>query len=250
MSLNQLSIAAQEVAIELAEISRRGPIPAVGHGDKCVGMTLMDQLGMQHTVDAKPRYKGLVISARRGTRFVDVNRVNLFAKVPDWEVSVCKSSREIVDKFGYDRDDARKLYCTISARQPNSQSLQLRIDRDNHLLREQFISSDGSREDVAAWKIGKLKERLANAHPESAWIVASSSIRGGVEHFHFRFAQFTSSPRVDELPDLLEAGTVTVDHLIMTKSGQTTDKGPLFKIKPANVSALFPASARFDLMAL
>jgi hypothetical protein len=250
LSLHQLSTSAHEMAIELAEISRRGPIPAVGHGDKSVGMTLMDQLGMQHTVDAKPRYKGLVISARRGTRFVDVNRVNLFAKVPDWEVSVCKSSREIVDKFGYDRDGARKLYCTISARQPNSQSLQLRIDRERQLLREQFLSSDGSREDVVAWKIGTLKERLAKAHPESAWVVASSSERDGIEYFHFRFAQFTSSPRVGELPDLLDAGTVTVDHLIMTKDRKTTEKGPLFKIKPANVSALFPVSARFDLMSI
>jgi hypothetical protein len=233
----------------LAEISRRGPIPAVGHGDTSVGMTLMDQLGMHQTVDTKPKFNGLVISARRGTRFKDSNRVNLFAKVPDWDVSACKSSREIVDRYGYDRDGARKLYCTVSARRSNSQALRLKLDKKTQLLREQFEGL-GDPVDVAAWKIGNLKERLLQAHPESAWVLASSTIRNGIEHFHFRFAQFTAAPRADELPALLDSGTVTVDHLILNKNGRTVEKGPLFKIKPENVSALFPASGRFDLMTL
>ena len=250
MSLQQLSPRAREVALALSEISRRGPIPAVGPGDRAVGMTLMAELGMQHTVDAKPKFNGLVISARRGTRLKDENRVNLFAKVPDWDVSACKSSKEIVDRYGYDRDGCRKLYCTINARQPNSQSLQLHVDHENQLLRELFRPTQGRNEDVAAWRLKSLKDRLEAAHPESAWVVATSSVREGVEHFHFRFAQFTAEPRADELPTLLETGTVTVDHLIMTKDGKTTDKGPLFKLKPGNVTALFPATPKFDLMAV
>lgn len=250
MSAHNLSPQARKVLHALADVARKGWIPAVGIGDRSVGMTLLCQLGMKHSVDAKPRLHGLTVSARRGSRLKDENRVNLFAKVPDWDVSALKSSRQIVDTHGYVRDGCRRLYCTVSAKQPNAQGLYLFVDRGGRLLRERCSDVRGGASEVAAWRMDALKERLLEAHPEAVWVLAASRKVDGKEFFHFRFAQFTSMPRVDALASLIDAGTVTVDHLIQSKLGNVREKGPLFKIKPANVEALFPASSRFDLMAV
>jgi hypothetical protein len=224
-------------------------VKAVGAGDKSVGTTLMELLGVDHTTTSKARFMGVVVSARRGTRSRQGNRVNLFAKVPDWDVSACKSTREIVERYGYRRDGGMKLYATLRARQPNPQGLLLSVDRGKGLLREQH-SAAGTVEEVAAWRLESLKTRLLRSHPESAWVVANVIERGGIEYFHYRYVRFTHAPRATELPSLLEQGTVTVDHLIFAKDGRATDKGPLFRIKPSNVRALFPTSPKYDLMAL
>lgn len=249
-SLSTLSSNAREVALALVQLSQRGPIPAVGVGDKSVGVTLMTALGIEHSVTSKPRFKGLVITARRGTKVKDVNRVNLFAKVPDWDLSTCKSSAEILKRYGYDRGGEQKLFCSVRAAHPNSQGLFLEVDANAGLLREKHRRADCSEEDVVAWRLSTLKERLVSSHPESAWVLASSVMRDGQEYFHYRFARFTGAPRVDDLPRLIDTGTITLDHLIFNEKGRIIEKGPLFKIAPQNVATLFPASATFDLMTL
>lgn len=238
---------AAELADKLAELAQRGPVEAIGVGDKSVGMTLLALLGVEHKVTSKPAFNGIVIGARREGSDREANRVNLFAKVPDWDVSTCKSTQEIVERYGYQRDGGLKLYATIRARQPNAQGLMLEVDEETGLLHE-VHSSEGSHVRVAAWRLNGLMSRLAERHPASAWIVAKTQKRGDREFFHYRYVQFTGSPRTQLLPALLQQGTVTVDHLIFSENGRATDKGPLFKIKPANVSALFPQSPRFDLM--
>ncbi len=248
MSLGYLSLRAREVAEALARISRHGPVPAVGNGATSVGMTLMHALGMRQATDAKPRFNGLVVSARRGTRLSDPNRVNLFAQVPDWSLSAIGSSRELLTRHGYDRNGRRSLNCTVRARQPNNQGLYLFVDHEARLLRERHAAEGGAATEVVAWSLSRLTQRLVESHPESAWVLASSSRSQGREYFHFRYVQFTSSPRADMLPRLLESGTVTVDHLITGREGRVVEKGPLFKINPSNASALFEVSPRIDLM--
>lgn len=247
---DNLSSRARELLGKLAEISRRGPVPAVGTGDTSVGMTLLELLDVPYSSTSKPAYDGIVLSARRGTRTRDSNRVNLFAKVPDWTLSECKSSREILNRFGYERDGDRKLYCTVRARQPNSQGLVLTVDREAQLLRENHVATGGDVSEVAAWRLVQLEQKLLQSHAESAWIVAVPSLRDGREFFHFRFAVFTAAPRADELVTLLEQGTITMDHLIWEQGGRVVEKGPLFKIHPDNASALFPVSPRIDLLSL
>ena len=81
-----------EVANALAEVSRRGPVMTTSRGDMAVGKTLMDLLGIQQKTASKPLFKGVVLTTRRNTGGGNGNRVNLFAKVPNWNVSACKRS--------------------------------------------------------------------------------------------------------------------------------------------------------------
>jgi hypothetical protein len=209
----------------------------------------MDLLGMKQETVTKPKFKGFVLTARRKNRSSGGNRVNLFAMVPDWKISACKSSKEIVEKYGYERDGGRKLYVSVRVRQANNQGLFLEVDKANQLVREKHRSTDGI-DEVAAWHIDALRARLLDRHPSSAWITASSVKRDGEEYFHYRYIQFTSQPRDSMLTTLIEQGTITLDHLIFSENGRTIEKGPLFKLRPENMKSLFPETPRIDLMSL
>lgn len=240
----------EELLSVLKELSHQGPLPAIGRGDTAVGKTLLAHLGIPMTSSKKAQFKGIVLTARRGSKAKDINRVNLFAKVPDWKASALKSSRELLDAFGYGSGDERRLNCTVSAKQPNGQGLYLSVDWERGLLVERHRSVEGRTSDVVAWQLAELEERLDKTQPASAWIVAIPSKRDGEEFFHFRYVTFTGRPRAKELPRLLEMGTITVDHLISAVGGRTVEKGPLFKIQPRNVETLFPTTPSFDLLRL
>ena len=238
----------QALLARLRSISRKGPIQSVGHGATSVGMTLLSELGVDYTSLAKPNFQGIVVNARRRT-LGRSNRVNLFAQVPEWKISHCKSSRQIVEQYGYDADDeSRRLYCTVRANHPNPQGLFLELDRGAGLLRERFRSPIGESDEVAAWRLPILAERLTETHPETVWVRAVASTSGSSEFFHYREAQHVGPPKVEILDELLNEGTITVDHLIKKEGTRVNEKGPLFKIDPVNFDALFPAPLLFDLM--
>ena len=48
----------------------------------------------------------------------------------------------------------------------------------------------------------------------------------------------------------MEQGIITMDHLIKRKdmTGKTTEKGPLFKIKPQHLELLFPEPRYYNLI--
>lgn len=243
----EAKLSVQDVLQKLAAISRKGPIPALGTGSKAVGATLLAELGVPQSSLGKAGLGGVVVNARRGTRASDLNRVNLFAKVPDWTASECKSSQEILERYGYKDGDGLKLYCSVSSRQPNSQGLLLEVNRARDILEEIFVG-EGARQSIVVWPLPVLRERLRLSHPETLWVTAMPHERNGAEHFHYRFATHTRAPDPGMLGELLHAGTVTVDHLISNKGGRVTEKGPLFKIKPSNIHALFGAHDKYDLM--
>lgn len=238
----------EELLSSLRDLANQGPVPAVGHGDTAVGKTLLARLGIPMTSSKKAQFKGIALTARRGSKAKDINRVNLFAKVPDWNVSVLKSSRELLDAYGYGSGDERRLNCTVSAKQPNGQGLFLAVDWELGHLVERHRSIRGETKDVVAWQLAGLEARLVKGQSASAWIVAVPSLRNGEEFFHFRYVTIAGSPRAKELPRLLEMGTVTLDHLISASGSRAAEKGPLFKIQPRNVEALFPATPSFDLL--
>jgi hypothetical protein len=239
-----------ELLGRLQEISLAGPIPAVGTGATTIGMTLLDALDVEYSSTRKPSYKGIVITARRGEPNVRGNRVNLFARVPDWNISTCTSSAEIVDTYGYlSKDGRRKLYCTVSAKRPNTQGLMLQVDEAMNLLDEVHV--DGSvKTSVASWRLDDLTARLAKSHPESVWVSARSREISGREHFHYNFVIYTARPQLSQFGALLREGTITVDHLIDRQDKKVNEKGPLFKIDPSNFELLFGRPLKIDLMTI
>jgi hypothetical protein len=235
---------------KLSNIAKRGPIPAIMTGDTAIGMTLLDALGIDYTSSAKPKFEGIVVTARRRAPTGRGNRVNLFAQVPDWDLSTCKSSREIVQKHGYKTgSNKRRLYCTVSARSANSHGLVLEINNREGLV-EEISQASGVREPVAVWNIKKLQDRLLQARPESVWVKAVVFKRDGQEFFHYREGLYTGPPKVAIFSTLLDAGTITIDHLIDLEGNRAREKGPFFKIHPSNLDLLFPSPQKYDLLTL
>ncbi len=236
---------ALELLARLQDLAHLGPIESIGFGDTAVGMTLLNALGIPYSSSRKASYRGVVVTARRSSNGRSNNRVNLFARVPDWSISKLPSSKALVQYAGYqDGPTTRRLYCTVRANRPNSQGLFLVVNRGRDLLEER--GSDGSM--LVAWSLSDLKRRLIETHPQSMWVAARQSSRGETVRFHYHFATYVAAPFCDLLPDLLDEGAVSVDHLILSENSRTVEKGPLFKIRPDNLGSLFPKPLAFDLM--
>mgnify|MGYP000950518288 CR=1 FL=1 len=237
-----------EILWKLSLLAKGDPIPAITYGDNAVGMTLLSALGIEYSSSAKPMYHGIVINARRRTPTGNSNRVNLFAQVPNWIISHIKSSTELLNRYGYNVENSEnRLFCTVSSRGPNSQGLLLMVDRNADLLNEVAIEN-GKICPVVTWNLEKLADRLVSTHPETIWVTATVFKKEGQEYYQYREAVYTGPPKIGMLPDLITAGTITVDHLIGKKNGKVTEKGPLFKINPDNFSLLFPINEKYDLM--
>lgn len=203
-----------------------------------VGRLLEELLGIKANSSRAPDFKGIEIKASRGHAGT---RQTLFARVPDWSTSPFKSSREILDVFGYMRNPKyeRQLRCTVSARSPNSQGLHLVVEDSSDRLLE--ASTLPAYPKVAYWPIQTLKAALLEKHPETFWVSASSRAEAGREFFRYEKVLHTRKPMANALPALLEAGVITVDHLITrTLVGKVSEQGPLFKISRKNFDLLFP----------
>ena len=235
---------AEELLILLNKISSRGPVPAMLKADTAIGRTLETLLGIDINSSKKPDYKGIELKSYRDKKG---NRKNLFAQVPDWNLSKFKSSAEILNNFGYNRGDDFKLYCTVSALVRNSQGLTLKMDsKINQLLENSDKSHIG---DFIAWNLDTLHNRLLEKHNETFWIAADSIMINNLEHFQFKKVEHTKKPIVTQFDILLEQGIITLDHLIKRKpTGSVVEKGPIFKIKPNALDLLFPPSNVYQLI--
>lgn len=233
------------VALELLEKLRkisRTPLPALGKGDTAVGMAIEAALGISANSSKMPDYKGIELKSYRGVK----NRSTLFAQVAEWEKSVCRSSKDILDKFGYEREDEVKLYCTVSTQRVNSQGLYFKYDASCDELWEVHESSGK----VAVWSGSLLRARLREKHSETFWIQVESELVDGVEYFLLKTVEHTKSPLLNQLMPLIESGVVTMDHLIKKKkgpAGRVNEKGPLFKINKKDLPLLFPEPVKYSL---
>jgi hypothetical protein len=227
---------ANELLAKLKEIANRGPIKSLVQADTGVGRTLESALGIQMNSNKLPDYKGIELKSFRKSV---TNRKNLFAQVPNWEISKFKSSEEILDNFGYLRGEVFKLYCTVNSLRRNSQGLMLKLDDENEILFENC--SDSSIGDFVAWKLETLKKRLLEKHRETFWIEAKSTFIDGVEYFEYNTATHTKKPLASQLSLLIQQAEITLDHLIKKNvDGSVSEKGPLFKIRPSSMNLLFP----------
>ncbi|WP_246129148.1 MvaI/BcnI family restriction endonuclease [Colwellia demingiae] len=236
----------ESVAIELLnklrDIAKGGLIKATLKGSTAIGMAIEDALGVPPNSSKLPDYKGIELKSGRGNG----SRTTLFAQVADWKISPLKSSAAILDAFGYQREVDFKLYCTISAKKPNSQGLQFTYDEKI----DQLIEHHNKEGDVAFWPADLLRDRLLEKHKETFWIDAESIEIDGHEYFKLKSVTHTKNPMVSQLMPLLADGTITMDHLIKRKGGdkpKVSEKGPLFKMNKKDLALLFPTPVKHCL---
>ncbi len=252
-ALQAISGEAKEVSDELLALLRgiaaRGLLASVmdERADTAIGRTLEAALGIEMNANRAPDYRGIELkSYRRAARASRENRKTLFARVPNWEISKFKSSAQILDTFGYRREDAFKLYCTTSTQRPNSQGLFFRLNEKAAQLDE--CSTNAEIGAFASWMLADLRQALLEKHNETFWIGGTSHMVDGHEHFRFLDVLHTRKPIASQFDILLEQGEVTMDHLIKRNAkGRVSEKGPLFKINTAALGLLFPPSQRYEL---
>ena len=235
---------ADELLFKLRKIAKGGFVPALLNADTAIGRTLEFLLGVPMNSKKTPDYKGIELKSFRDKRG---NRKNLFARVPDWDISKLKGTDEILYNFGYIRNDILRLYCTLSAIVRNSQGLMLRVDNN---LRQLIENSDKPEmNDYASWRLETLHESLNIKHKETFWIAADSKIEDGKEYFQFKKVEHTQKPIISQFDILLEQGIITLDHLIKkNEKGGVNEKGPIFKLKPNALGLLFPPSQSYNLL--
>ena len=236
-----IEIGSKTIALELLQkiklVSQKGYIESKFKGDTAVGRTLETELGIAINSSKNPDYKGIELKSFRSQR---ANRMNLFAQVPDWSISKFKSSKEILDNFGYFRDDFFRLNCTVDTLRFNSQGLRLRVSDTAEELVE--YSSNVEIADFAAWKMEKLHQRLLEKHNETFWVEADVKYENNKEYFKFTKVEHTRKPIEGQFDLLLEQGKVNVDHLIKLKGKSVSERGPLFKLHHDSLKLLFPPS--------
>ncbi|MBY5949113.1 MvaI/BcnI family restriction endonuclease [Photobacterium rosenbergii] len=232
---------AEELLAKLRELAK-APLPALRKGDTGIGFTLESMLGIEANCSKQPDYKGIELKAGRGAK----TRTTLFAQVADWAISPCKKSAEILNKYGYEREEDFKLYCTISTQRENPQGLSFIYDQAKDQLEEWHNKT----ELVAIWPGKLLRDRLKEKHAETFWIEAKSEIIDGQEHFHLLKVTHTKSPVVSQLLPLIQSGIITMDHLIKKsgKTGRVSEKGPLFKMNKRDLDQLFPEPVTYTLV--
>jgi hypothetical protein len=218
------------------------PFPALRAGDTAIGFTLEAMLGIPANSCKQPDYKGIELKSGRGSK----NRTTLFAQVADWDISPCKKSAEILNKYGYQREGDFKLYCTISTQKENTQGLSFIYDQAKDQLQEWYKQTDL----VAIWPGSLLRNRLKEKHGETFWVEAKSEIINGVENFQLLKVTHTKSPILSQFLPIIQSGVVTMDHLIKRngKNNRVSEKGPLFKINKRDLELLFPQPVTYSLI--
>lgn len=240
---------AEELLSKLRALAKKGFVKSITdkNADTSVGRTLETLLGIKINSNKEPDYKGIELKSYRAQKKGRENRKNLFAQVANWELSKFKSSKEILEHFGYESGDDFKLYCTVSTKTKNSQGLQFRLDTESERLIERSDKKEIG--DFAVWLMNDLRARLVEKHTETFWVAAQSKKIGGTEHFQFTKVLHTRKPILTQFDILVEQGIITMDHLIKRNSrGRVSEKGPLFKINSSSLEMLFPPSQSYDLI--
>ncbi len=210
--------------------------------DTGIGRTIETFLGINMNSDKTPDYKGIELKSHREKR--SSNKNVLFTQTPDWDISALKSGREIVAKYGYLTEEGKKTYQnTVQCSPPNSQNLFLNVNQLNALLELQAQKSRV--EDVAAWRLLKLHQRLNIKHHETFWIAVENTIHDNKEYFCYKQIEHTKNPNVGQFDVLLEQNLITVDLLLCRPSGNGDTYS--FKIKKKGMPLLFPESVIYNI---
>lgn len=240
------SAEAKTLLEQLKQLAFKGPIPQVGTHDTSVGRSIEHALGISPNSSQIPDYLGTVeIKAGRSNRPSSrAARKQLFAQVPDWTLSECKSIKAFLQAYGYERNGAWRLTCTVEAKRPNSQGLQLQVVSSGASLIEIHHPTQSP---ALRWEMSVLQRRLQSKHHETFWIKLDETTLNGLPAFRINTVEHTGPPASQLLGALIEANHITLDHLIKQSSKGTTERGPSFKISTSGHELLFPIRATYVL---
>lgn len=225
-------------------------MPAELLADTGIGRTVESVLGIEMNPSKNPDFKGIELKSHREASKV---RNTLFTQAPEWNISRLKSGRAIVEKYGYIPSGYthKSLHVTLAANRPNTQGLGLLILPQLGLLEAnefaQIALEDGTFRkvnDVAAWQLMNLHNRLLTKHHETFWIDAETKKEFGREYFRVTEILHTKNPIPSQFDILLDQGQITVDFLLCRNSGGDTYS---FKIKGSARPLLFPQSEVYNL---
>lgn len=209
--------------------------------DTGIGRTIESFLGISMNSDKTPDYKGIELKSHREERSSKKNV--LFTQTPDWDISCCKSGKEIVEKYGYMSGDYKTYQNTVQCTPPNAQQLFLNVNQLKELLELQ--AQEKCIKDVAVWRLMKLHNRLITKHRETFWIEVENKIYDNKEFFRYKEIEHTRNPNVGQFDVLIEQNIITVDLLLCRPSGHGDTYS--FKIKKKGMPLLFPESVIYSI---
>lgn len=235
-----MNSAAVELLGELRIIARNGLLASVMEkvSNTSFGRTLEAELGIEMNSAKQPDYKGIEIKTMKGKGLRSTKKT-LFSKVPNWDLSSCNGSKEILRRFGYWKEGSRRLLCDTTTQNPNSHGLMLRLNRGDGFLEECHVGD--SVQPVATWVLEDLHSALMAKHAETFWVRAKSHRLAGREYFELIDVLHTASPTVSKFDMLLHTGKIIVEHSITERlQGGAAEKGPFFRIDGGSLRHLFP----------
>lgn len=145
-------------------------------------------------------------------------------------------SKELLRRF--QEDEFKTYQNTVQCAPPNSHMLFLNV---NHLDERLELKAKKKKiEDIAAWRLVKLHQRLQTKHRETFWIEVENELSDGKEFFRYKQIEHTKNPNVGQFDVLLEQNIITVDLLLCRPSGHGDTYS--FKIKKKGMPLLFPES--------
>lgn len=201
--------------------------------DTGIGRTIERLLGIPMNSAKEPDYKGIELKSARPK----TTRTTLFSKTPDWTLSACKNTQQILEKCGYITAEGRLSYRnTLVCNLPNSQGLFLNLNELKNYL-EIKQKADVKEFDIALWRLQTLHETLKRKHAETFWIATNTRKNQGITEFQISSITHSKKPIVSQFDYMLGQRRISVDLLLgRGKHGDTY----AFKLKKGGVPLLFP----------
>jgi MvaI/BcnI restriction endonuclease family len=252
---SRISSIETELLNKLVAIYKLGFHRSTTNADNGVGDTLENLLGIKRNSNRSPDYKGIELKATRLSNRTNtqLNRNNLFSRIPNWDLSTLKSGSEILNKYGYypnETPNKKALHVTLNHK-PNAQGLYLELNNDEYII-ENLMRTSSAIEKVVVWKLGELELELEKKHNKTFWIKAETKLVDSHEQFLYKVVEATSNPMVTNFGTLVSTGSITLDYTFSEKeraSGKiyARDHGYLWKVDPNDFALLFPPKRIFDL---
>jgi len=229
-------------------------IPNINTGkpaDKDVGITLETALNLPINSFKTPDFLGEI--ELKCKRSKSKTRNNLFAQVPNWELSSLDSAAKFLLKYGIPSDKHpgyKTLYVTVRSNPPNPQGFYFEVDILKGYLFQNCLKAGGKIEHMCTWKLSKIKERLYEKHPKTLWIEAEEKVIDGLVHFKYHKAKLTQKPIFGSFLNLIKSSDISMDwtHKILPNGTKYNDHGFLFKIPSKSRPKLFNHSEEIKIV--